>query len=157
MPLHLTKRIAAIAAMQLALCMNASAQAPGMRLLDSKQSDASSDLSSASQGLQGVLEPWKTCEVACSETGLLQTLDVVLGQRLKTGDRIASLNSDAIELQLQIAIVQAAAIGKVETAKAELRLNERKVKHSPTPAARTTAANWNSIAHKWNSPHRVDD
>ncbi len=59
MPLHLTTRFAAIAALQLALCMSASAQVPGMRLLDSKQAEASGDPSASSQGLQGVLNHGK--------------------------------------------------------------------------------------------------
>ena len=78
-------------------------------------------------GPQGVLEPWRTSEVACSETGLLQRVFVKLGDRVEVGDRLAELRSESIKLQLQMAETQVGAVGRIETAKAEVVLNERKV------------------------------
>ncbi len=78
-------------------------------------------------GPQGVLEPWRTSEVACSETGLLQQVFVKLGDRVQVGDRLAELRSESIKLQLQMAETQVGAVGRIETAKAEVVLNERKV------------------------------
>ena len=78
-------------------------------------------------GPQGVLEPWRTSEVACSETGLLQQVFVKIGDRVEIGDRLAELRSEAIKLQLQMAETQVRAVGRIETAQAEVELNERKV------------------------------
>lgn len=78
-------------------------------------------------GPQGVLEPWRTSEVACSETGLLKQVFVKLGDRVEVGDRLAELKSDSIRLQLQMAETQVGAVGRIETAQAEVELNERKV------------------------------
>ncbi len=86
-----------------------------------------SKLDAPPQGPQGVLEPWRTSDVACSESGLLQELHVKLGDRVNIGDRIAELKSDAIKLQLEMAETQVAATGRIETARAEVALNERKV------------------------------
>ena len=76
---------------------------------------------------QGVLEPWRTSEVACSESGLLQQVYVKIGDRVEVGDRLAELKSESIKLQLQMAETQVKALGRIETAKAEVMLNERKV------------------------------
>jgi RND family efflux transporter MFP subunit len=78
-------------------------------------------------GPQGVLEPWRTSEVACSETGLLHQVFVKLGDRVEVGDRLAELKSDSIRLQLQMAETQVSAVGRIETAQAEVELNVRKV------------------------------
>lgn len=78
-------------------------------------------------GPQGVLEPWRTSEVACSETGLLQEVFVKIGERVEVGDRLAELKSESIKLQLRMAETQVAALGRIETATAEVVLNERKV------------------------------
>ena len=78
-------------------------------------------------GPQGVLEPWRTSEVACSESGLLQQVFVKIGDRVEIGDRLAELKSESIRLQLQMAETQVSAVGRIETAKAEVVLNERKV------------------------------
>lgn len=84
-------------------------------------------LEAPAQGPQGVLEPWRTSNVACSETGLIHEVYVKLGDRVKVGDQIAQLKSDAIRLQLDMAETQVAAAGRIETAQAEVQLNERKV------------------------------
>lgn len=78
-------------------------------------------------GPQGVLEPWRTSEVACSESGLLQQVFVKVGDRVEVGDRLAELKSESIKLQLQMAETQVNAVGRIETARAEVVLNERKV------------------------------
>lgn len=80
-----------------------------------------------SLGPQGVLEPWRTSEVACSESGLLHQVFVKIGDRVEIGDRLAELKSDSIRLQLQMAETQVASVGRIETARADVVLNERKV------------------------------
>lgn len=87
----------------------------------------SAKVEGTSIGPQGVLEPWRTSEVACSESGLLQHVFVKIGDRVEVGDRLAELKSESIKLQLQMAETQVAAMGRVDTAKAEVVLNERKV------------------------------
>jgi RND family efflux transporter MFP subunit len=84
-------------------------------------------LDATSVGPQGVLEPWHTSEVACSESGLLQQVYVKIGDRVEVGDRLAELKSESIKLQLQMAETQVNAVGRIETAKAEVLLNERKL------------------------------
>ena len=84
-------------------------------------------LEAPAQGPQGVLEPWRTSDVASSETGLLAEMHVKLGDKVAVGDRIAELKSEGIKLQLEMAEKQVAAMGRIETAKAEVQLNERKV------------------------------
>lgn len=78
-------------------------------------------------GPQGVLEPWRTSEVACSESGLIQQVFVKVGDRVEVGARLAELKSESIKLQLQMAETQVNAVGRIETARAEVVLNERKV------------------------------
>lgn len=87
----------------------------------------SSKVEGTHPGPQGVLEPWRTSEVACSETGLLQKVFVKIGDRVAIGDRLAELKSESIKLQLLMAETQVSALGRIETAKAEVVLNERKV------------------------------
>jgi membrane fusion protein, macrolide-specific efflux system len=87
----------------------------------------STKLESTSTGPQGVLEPWRTSEVACSESGLLQRVFVKVGDRVEVGDRLAELKSESIKLQLQMAETQVKAVGRIETVSAEVVLNERKV------------------------------
>ncbi len=76
----------------------------------------------------GVLEPWRVCNVAFAESGIIASIDTQAGRTVRTGDRLASLDSSAIEIQLQAAIAQAHATGRLRTAEAEVDLNERKVK-----------------------------
>ncbi len=84
-------------------------------------------LEAPAQGPQGVLEPWRTSDVASSETGLLAEMYVKLGDKVAVGDRIAQLKSEAIRLQLEMAEKQVSALGRIETAEADVQLNERKV------------------------------
>ena len=75
----------------------------------------------------GVLKPWKICDVACVETGLVSTLYVKLGDRVQSGDRLAELESASIQQQLEIAQVQAANHGRRSAAQAEVELGLRRV------------------------------
>lgn len=82
----------------------------------------------ADQRPEGVLEPWKTSSVACPEQGLLATLMVKPGDRVKAGAILGQLDSTLSEIQLEIASTQASAIGRIDTAKAEVELAEKKVR-----------------------------
>ena len=78
-------------------------------------------------GPDGVLVPWRTCDVACIETGLIEHVFVKTGDNVSVGMRIAELQSEAIKRQLQVSEAQAESLGRVKTATAEVELNERKV------------------------------
>jgi len=82
----------------------------------------------ADQNPEGVLEPWKTSSVACPEQGLLEILLVKPGDRVKEGAILGQLDSTLSEIQLQIATSQATALGRIETAKAEVELADKKVR-----------------------------
>jgi RND family efflux transporter MFP subunit len=78
-------------------------------------------------GPDGVLVPWRTCEVACVETGLVQDVLVKTGDRVQVGMLLAELQSEKFRRQLHIAEAQANTLGRIATARAEVELNERKV------------------------------
>lgn len=82
----------------------------------------------ASQPLEGVLEPWKSSNVSCAESGLLETVFVKPGDRVKTGDKLAQLDLNLYEVQLAIAQAQADSNGKREQVEAETELAERKLR-----------------------------
>jgi RND family efflux transporter MFP subunit len=82
----------------------------------------------ADQRPEGVLEPWKTSSVACPEQGLLESLFVKPGDQVKAGAVLAQLDSTLSQIQLEIASSQAAALGRIETAKAEVELAEKKAR-----------------------------
>jgi RND family efflux transporter MFP subunit len=75
----------------------------------------------------GVLEPWRISEVACVETGLVKRLHVVSGARVQAGEKLAELDTDALEMQIAVAEAQAAAVGRQAVSQAELQLQERRV------------------------------
>jgi RND family efflux transporter MFP subunit len=83
----------------------------------------------------GVLEPWKTSSVACAESGLVKSIAVKLGDRVQAGDVLATIDSSSIFFQRVIAEAQAAATGRIASARAEVELNERRVRAVETARA----------------------
>ncbi len=75
----------------------------------------------------GVLEPWKISDVACAESGIVGELHVRIGQAVKVGQALASLNSQALKVQLEIAEAQARSVGRESSARSDVQLNRRKV------------------------------
>lgn len=75
----------------------------------------------------GVLEPWRTSDVASAEPGLLEALLVHLGDRVKIGQPLAKIESSTMETQLRIIEAQAAAKGRQMAAAADVELNSRRV------------------------------
>lgn len=106
----------AVALVVLLLCQTASGQSRSSRV-------------SLSNGYapDGVLEPWKTSDVACVESGLLEELLVHLGDQVKTGEPLAKIESSAMATQLRIVEAQAAASGRQMAALADVELNHRRV------------------------------
>lgn len=82
----------------------------------------------ANQQPEGVLEPWKTSNVACAESGLLETLFVKPGDRVKSGEVLAQLDMALADVQLAIAQAQSESQGKMEQVQAEAELAEKKVR-----------------------------
>lgn len=82
----------------------------------------------ANQQPEGVLEPWKSSNVACADTGLLESVLVSPGDRVKAGDTLAQLDMTLAEVQRAIAQAQATSKGKMEQVEAEAELAEKKVR-----------------------------
>lgn len=80
-----------------------------------------------SSSAQGVLSPWKVSRVACAESGLVHELYVTAGTVVKVGERLASLDSNQQHLLVLMAKIHARATGKVDSARAEVDLHERKL------------------------------
>ena len=96
--------------------------------MDSQLQAQSSATLVANQQPEGVLEPWKASNVACAESGLLETLLVKPGDRVKAGEVLAQLDMTLAEVQLAIARAQANAHGKLDQARAESELAEKKTR-----------------------------
>jgi RND family efflux transporter MFP subunit len=75
----------------------------------------------------GILRPWKEADAATAETGLLSKLLVKVGETVTAGQAIAELDCEAIKIQLETARVQAAAEGRLITARAEVAFYQRKL------------------------------
>jgi len=82
----------------------------------------------ANQQPEGVLEPWKTSNVACAESGLLEKVFVKPGDRVKSGDILAQLDMALADIQLTIAQAQSDARGRIDQIRAESELAEKKVR-----------------------------
>jgi RND family efflux transporter MFP subunit len=80
------------------------------------------------QPLEGVLEPWKSSNVSCAESGLLDTVFVKPGDHVTAGDKLAQLDLNLSEVQLAIAQAQAESKGRMEQVEAEAELAEKKVR-----------------------------
>lgn len=76
---------------------------------------------------QGVLAPWKVCRVAFAESGLVQEIFVAPGAMVQAGQKLASLDTDQQQLLVKMATIQSEATGKVDSARAEVELNRRKL------------------------------
>jgi HlyD family secretion protein len=81
----------------------------------------------AKPSAQGVLSPWKVCRVACGESGLVQELYVTPGTVVKVGDRLGSLETDQQQILVLMAKIHAQTTGKVDSARAEVDLHQRKL------------------------------
>lgn len=82
----------------------------------------------ANQQPEGVLEPWKTSNVACADSGLLETVFVKPGDRVTSGDVLAQLDMALADVQLAIAQAQSDSQGRIDQVRAETELAEKKVR-----------------------------
>lgn len=81
---------------------------------------------------EGFLEPYKTIDVAASESGIIDSMEVVEGQKVKKGDALATLDHDVHEVALEIARRSAQARGQLNGAMAELKLASSRLKKLET-------------------------
>lgn len=81
---------------------------------------------------EGFLEPYKTIDVAASESGIIDSLEVLEGQKVKKGDALATLDHDVHEVALEIARRSAQARGQLNGAMAELKLATVRLKKLET-------------------------
>ena len=75
----------------------------------------------------GFTEPYRRIQVACSETGIVATVDVRVGYRLQAGQTLATLESTEHQALLELAEHQMTAQGRLEAALAEARLRQSRL------------------------------
>ena len=75
----------------------------------------------------GFTEPYRRIQVACSETGIVATVDVRVGDRLQSGQTLATLESTEHQALLELAEHQMTAQGRLEAALAEARLRQSRL------------------------------
>lgn len=73
--------------------------------------------------VEGFTEPYRTVQVASAESGVLQTLQVKVGETVAAGQVLASLDDDLQRAQVAIAQQQVDARGRLKAAEAERDLN----------------------------------
>ena len=74
--------------------------------------------------VEGFSEPIAKVELAVIEPGLLESVEVVEGDRVSEGQLVATLNSEVLRKGLAIAEQRAIATGAILAAQAELRLRD---------------------------------
>ena len=81
----------------------------------------------ASDGIKGFTEPNCTVNVATSETGIVRKVHVREGDVVRAGQILASLDDDLHVASLAILSEQRNAKGRLESAKAELRIRQSRL------------------------------
>ena len=80
-----------------------------------------------SKRLDGFTEPYQSIDVAASEIGLVQDVRVELGQAVKKGETLGSLDDDVLKATLEIAQLKASSTAAVDAATAELELKQQRL------------------------------
>ena len=75
----------------------------------------------------GFTEPYRSVEVAAPESGTIEDIVVRQGQLVKKGDVIAVLDQDVLLASLEIAKAKAESTAKLDAAKIELLLKQRRL------------------------------
>ena len=81
-------------------------------------------LPSSAQELDGFAEPYREIELAAAEMGTIAEIAVKEGDRVKSGQVLASLNDDVLVASLKVAEEAMEAEGKLKSATAELKLQQ---------------------------------
>jgi RND family efflux transporter MFP subunit len=82
----------------------------------------------AAPPVEGFLEPYKTIDVAASESGIIDALEVIEGQSVKKGQALAQLDQDVHKAAVEIARRSAEARGQLNGAQSELNLVSSRLK-----------------------------
>ena len=83
----------------------------------------------APPGIRGLIEPYRTIDVAASESGVIAELHVREGQAVTKGEILATLDCKLLSALLAIARQSMEARGRLEAAQAELQLKEDRAKN----------------------------
>ena len=76
--------------------------------------------------IEAFTEPYRVLDLAASEAGILQRVAVKQGDRIAAGDLVASLNTDVLRAQLDIARVRADLKGRINKARADVTQKRRR-------------------------------
>ena len=76
--------------------------------------------------IEAFTEPYRVLDLAASEAGILQRVAVKQGDRIAAGDLVASLNTDVLRAQLDIARVRADLKGRINKARADVGQKRRR-------------------------------
>lgn len=77
--------------------------------------------------IEGFTEPSQTIDVAAAENGIVQDVRVELGQTVKKGDVLGTLDDDVLKATLEIAQLKANSTAAIDAAKAELEIKEQRL------------------------------
>ncbi|MEO1524759.1 MAG: efflux RND transporter periplasmic adaptor subunit [Planctomycetota bacterium] len=72
-------------------------------------------------------EPYETIEVSAAESGLISQVDVQEGQRVKKGQRLGQLDNRVLMQSRRMAQLRSQSMGKLNVAKTNLALTERRL------------------------------
>lgn len=79
------------------------------------------------QSVEGFAEPVQTVDVASPESGTVQEIRVRQGQKVRKGDVLVQMDPDALLPALELAKAKAEARAKMEAAKIELQVKQRRL------------------------------
>ena len=77
--------------------------------------------------IEGFTEPAQTIAVAAAENGIVQEVRVELGQAVKKGDILGTLDDDLLKATLNIAQLKADSTAAIDAAKAELNVKQQRL------------------------------
>ncbi|MHC4403364.1 MAG: hypothetical protein ACYTG0_27210 [Planctomycetota bacterium] len=94
-----------------------------------------SGTSGAPPEIRGLTEPYRTIDAAAAETGVIATLTVQEGEVVSQGQCLAKLDCDVLTVLLAIARHGMEAKGRLQAARAELKLKEERAQNFATAFA----------------------
>ena len=77
--------------------------------------------------IEGFTEPAHTIAVAAAENGIVQEVRVELGQAVKKGEVLGTLDDEVLKATLEIAQLKANSTAAIDAAKAELEIKQQKL------------------------------
>lgn len=77
-----------------------------------------------SDQIKGFTEPWRSIELAAPEMGTLSSIKVQEGEQVRAGETVAQLDDRVLQASLEMARKSHESTGKLNSAKAELRMHQ---------------------------------